>query len=97
MIYLEEGVYPFRKTERGGALKAKVDSALTKIHEDGTLSRLVIQWVGYDISKKHQGEKQPACTRLNFFLKTAPKQPHIGTMRDTMRAGIRGLLRSPTP
>ena len=53
MIYLEEDAYPFSKTERGGTLKAKVDSALTKMHEDGTLSRLAIQWFGYDISKKN--------------------------------------------
>ena len=39
-IYLEEDAYLFAKTERGDALRAKVDAALTEMHEDGTLTEL---------------------------------------------------------
>ena len=51
-IYLEEDAYLFAKTERGDALRAKVDAALTEMHEDGTLTELSNKWFGYDISKK---------------------------------------------
>ncbi len=50
-LYLEEDAYAFAKTERGDALRAKVDAALKEMHEDGTLSELSNQWFGYDISK----------------------------------------------
>lgn len=51
-IYLEEDAYLFAKNERSDALRAKVDAALTEMHEDGTLTELSIKWFGYDISVK---------------------------------------------
>ena len=51
-LYVEEDAYAFAKTERGDALRAKVDAALTEMHEDGTLTELSNKWFGYDISKK---------------------------------------------
>ena len=51
-IYMEEDAYPFAKTERGAALKKKVDAAITEMHEDGTLTELAKKWFGYDISVK---------------------------------------------
>lgn len=51
-LYIEEDAYLFAKTERGDALRAKVDAALEEMHEDGTLSELAIKWFGYDISVK---------------------------------------------
>lgn len=46
----ETDSYPFAKTERGDALKEKVDAALTEMHEDGTLKELSEKWFGMDIS-----------------------------------------------
>ncbi len=40
-----------KKDAAGEALKAKIDAALVKIKEDGSLSKLSISWFGVDYSK----------------------------------------------
>ncbi len=40
-----------KKGTEGEALKKKVDAALEKLHEDGSLSKLSIEWFGVDYSK----------------------------------------------
>lgn len=51
-IYIEKNAYAFAKTARGEALKAKVDAALIKMHEDGTLTELSNKWFGMDITQE---------------------------------------------
>jgi L-cystine transport system substrate-binding protein len=41
----------FKKDAAGQELKQKVDAALTKLKEDGSLSKLSIEWFGEDYSK----------------------------------------------
>ncbi len=42
---------PFRNDDKGTALRDRVDAAITKLKEDGTLSEISQKWFGADITK----------------------------------------------
>jgi L-cystine transport system substrate-binding protein len=46
--------FVFRKDEEGQALKEKVDKALAEMIQDGTLSKMSIEWFGKDYTKPVQ-------------------------------------------
>lgn len=48
---------PFRKDERGSALKTKVDQALGELRADGTLKKISEKWFDSDLSVSHQPAK----------------------------------------
>lgn len=48
---------PFRKDERGTALRAKVDQALGELRADGTLKKISQKWFDSDLSVSHQPAK----------------------------------------
>lgn len=49
-IYDELDAYPFAKTERGDAIREKVNAAIEEMHADGTLTEISMKWFDYDIS-----------------------------------------------
>lgn len=42
---------PFRKDEAGEALRARVDTAITKLKENGKLAEISKKWLGQDVTK----------------------------------------------
>lgn len=47
----DPALFIVKKDEKGKALKEKIDTALLAIKEDGTLSKLSIEWFGEDYTK----------------------------------------------
>jgi putative amino-acid transport system substrate-binding protein len=47
-----QNALPFRNDEKGKALRDKLDKAIAKLRENGTLSQISVKWLGADVTKK---------------------------------------------